>query len=252
MPCLSKIWFNFRGLQNPAFLYSILKFLQPMSLILNIDTSTENASICLADGESCLALEYNEIQKDHAAWLHPAIKEVINKTGKKISDLKAIGITGGPGSYTGIRVSMATAKGLCFALNIPLISVNTLEAMAVVALGENTDYICPMIDARRMEVFMALYDKNLTSIISPCTIILDRNSFLEPLRDKTIVFFGNGKKKFEEIIHEKNAIFKNLIFNASHLSGVTYRKFVKSEFSDLEHTEPLYLKEYYTLFVGKS
>lgn len=223
-----------------------------MSLILNIDTSSETASLCLSENEICLALEYNNIQKDHAAWIHPTIKEVLNKTGKKISDLKAIGITGGPGSYTGLRVSMATAKGLCFALNIPLISVNTLEAMAVVALGEDTDYICPMIDARRMEVFTALYDKNLSYIIPPSTIILDKNSFFEPLQHKKIVFFGNGKKKFEEIICEKNAIFKNLIFNASHLSGVIYRKFVKSEFSDLEDSEPIYLKEYYTLFISKS
>ncbi|MEO6289762.1 MAG: tRNA (adenosine(37)-N6)-threonylcarbamoyltransferase complex dimerization subunit type 1 TsaB, partial [Ginsengibacter sp.] len=185
-------------------------------------------------------------------WLHPAIKDVFNKTGKKISDLKAVGITGGPGSYTGLRVSMATAKGLCFSLKIPLISVSTLEAMATVATGENTDYICPMIDARRMEVFMALYDKNLSTVIAPCTIILDENSFSEPLYDKRIVFFGNGKKKFEELIYKKNAIFKNLIFNASHLSAVTYRKFIKSDFSDLEHTEPIYLKEYYTLFISKS
>lgn len=217
-----------------------------------MDTSTENASICLADGEHSIFQASNEFQKEHAAWLHPAIKQSLEVTGKKAGDLKAIGITAGPGSYTGLRVAMATAKGLCFALNIPLIAINTLDAMASMATGEETDYICPMIDAKRMEVFTGLYDKNLLSIIPPCAMILDKNSFSPFFQEKKILFFGNGKNKFEKIIDEKNAIFKNLIFKASHLSAITYIKFVKSEFSSLQLTEPQYLKEYYTLFVTKS
>lgn len=222
-----------------------------MSLILNIDTSTENASICLADNDKILHLVSNDIQKDHAAWLHPAINDALLKTGKRISELSAVGVTAGPGSYTGLRVGMATAKGFCFALNIPLIAVNTLDAMARVATAENTDYICPMIDARRMEVFTALYNKTCSTIIPPCAMILDEKSFSEILRDKKITFFGNGKKKFEETTCEKNAIFKNLIFNASHLAPLTFSYFIKSDFSDLVATEPIYLKEYYTL-VSKS
>jgi tRNA threonylcarbamoyladenosine biosynthesis protein TsaB len=223
-----------------------------MSLILNIDTSTENASICLADDERCLFKSSNGNQKEHAAWLHPAITEALNKSGNKVTDLMAIGITAGPGSYTGLRVAMATAKGLCFALNIPLIAVNTLEAMGSMALEEETDYICPMIDARRMEVFTALYDKKLFPLISPCAMILDKHSFSTYLKDKKILFFGNGKNKFEKIIYEKNTIFKNLIFNASHLLIITYRKFIKCEFSSVSHTEPFYLKDYNTLFITKS
>ncbi len=223
-----------------------------MSLILNIDTSTENGSICLADGAHCLFLSSNDVQKEHAGWLHPAIRESLEKSGKKVTDLMGIGITAGPGSYTGLRVAMATAKGLCYALNIPLIAVNTLEAMASMAVEEETDYICPMIDARRMEVFTALYDKNLLSIIPPCAIILNENSFSTLLQDKKILFFGNGNNKFEKIIVEKNAVFKNLTFNASHLSQFSNRKFVKSEFSMLSNAEPFYLKNYNTLFISKS
>ena len=223
-----------------------------MALILNIDTSTENASICLAESETHLFETSNDHQKEHASWLHPAIQQALKKSGKKINDLAAIGITAGPGSYTGLRVAMATAKGLCFALNIPLIAVNTLEAMANMATGEETDYICPMIDAKRMEVFTALYDKTLAAIVPPMAMILDKDSFLPYLIDKTIVFFGNGKNKFETISHEKKAIFKNLIFKASHLSPVTYKKFIVSDFSSLHLTEPVYLKEYYTRFISKS
>ncbi|MEO6001005.1 MAG: tRNA (adenosine(37)-N6)-threonylcarbamoyltransferase complex dimerization subunit type 1 TsaB [Chitinophagaceae bacterium] len=223
-----------------------------MSLILSIDTSTENASICLAENETCLFMASNEIQKDHAAWLHPAIMDALDNIGKKITDIKAVGLTAGPGSYTGVRVGMATAKGLCFALNIPLITVNTLEAMASIATAEDIDYICPMIDAKRMEVFTALYDKNLEVILPPCAMILDKNSFFEPLQRKIIIFFGNGKNKFQQIINKKTAIFKNLIFNASHLSVLIYRKYIKSEFSSLVESDPAYVKEYYTLYIKKS
>ena len=223
-----------------------------MSLILNIDTTTEHASICLADDSSNLFVSSNDLQKEHASWLHPIIKKSLEASGKKATDLVAIGITAGPGSYTGLRVAMATAKGLCYALNIPLIAINTLEAMASIAVEQDTDYICPMIDARRMEVFTALYDKKVSCIINPCTIILDEKSFYESLQHKRILFFGTGKNKFEKIIFEKNAIFKNLIFNASHLASITYRKYTQSEFNSLHLTEPLYIKEHHTLFISKS
>ncbi len=223
-----------------------------MSLILNIDTSTENASICLAENDKTIYLVLNDIQKDHAAWLHPAINDALLKTGKKIGELSAVGVTAGPGSYTGLRVGMATAKGLCFALNIPLIAVNTLDAMARVAAEENTEFICPMIDARRMEVFTALYYPTYSPIIPPCAMILDEKSFSEILQQNKITFFGNGSKKFEELTFEKNAVFKKLIFNASHVAVLTHANFLKCDFSDLVTTEPFYLKEYYTLFISKS
>jgi tRNA threonylcarbamoyladenosine biosynthesis protein TsaB len=213
-----------------------------MPLILNIDTSTEHASICLANNSQCIKALSNDNQKEHASWLHPAILRALAESGKQLSDLDAVGITTGPGSYTGLRVGMAAAKGLCYALNIPLIGTNTLDAMALMGVEEDVDYICPMIDARRMEVFTALYNKTLEPVLFPSAIILDENSFSYYLGNSKIVFLGNGISKFEKIVANKNAYFKNYIFTAVILCSFTYNKFNRNEFSGLEYTEPFYLK----------
>lgn len=215
-----------------------------MSLLLNIDTSTQEASICLAEGETNLCLLSNQMQKEHATWLHPAIGEALRSAGKKITDLAAVGITAGPGSYTGLRVAMASAKGLCYALNIPLIAVNTLEAMAYAALGEEAAYLCPAIDARRMEIFTAVYDKDLTTILPPQSLIIQPDSFAELLEKETIVFFGNGHQKMEPVIRHPHALFKNVPFNATHLAVAAFQKYEKKEFASLALTEPIYLKEF--------
>src|SRR5690349_23178962 len=128
-----------------------------MAFILNMDSSTEKASIALArDGET-LFMAVNDNQRDHAGWIHVAIAAGLREIGERPESLEAIGVTSGPGSYTGLRVGMATAKGLCYALGIPLMTVNTLEAMALSVKRTNVSWVCPMIDARRMEVFTALY-----------------------------------------------------------------------------------------------
>jgi tRNA threonylcarbamoyladenosine biosynthesis protein TsaB len=159
-------------------------------------------------------------------------------------DLDVIGITAGPGSYTGLRVGMATAKGLCYALQIPLIAVNTLEAMASMALEEDAELICPMIDARRMEVFTAVYDKNLVPVLSPCAMILNKNTFAGLFEEKKIIIFGNGNKKFLDLKPGINAIFKNLAFNAGHRSRVIHYKNSSLDFTPLPYAEPYYLKEF--------
>src|SRR5215831_19352433 len=124
-----------------------------MPIILNIDTSVESASVCLSNDGDVVGLSVNNNKKDHAAWLHRAIQELVKNTGLTLSDLDAIAISIGPGSYTGLRIGLSAAKGLCYALNIPLISVNTLQMMAHAARKEDVQFICPLIDARRMEVF---------------------------------------------------------------------------------------------------
>lgn len=217
-----------------------------MPLILHIDTSGENASICLAEGTACLCLLQHAEQRGHAAWLHPAIREAFEHAGKQLHELNAVGITAGPGSYTGLRVGMAAAKGLCYALNIPLITVNTLEAMASVLSEETDTLLCPMIDARRMEVFTAVYNRSLVPVVLPCALMLDENSFIDLLNKNKVCFFGNGKNKFATINQHKNAIFKNVIFNASHLPPIINAKFVQSDFASLAYTEPIYIKAYYT------
>ena len=217
-----------------------------MPLILNIDTSTESASICLADGEHCLCLLSNPTQKDHASWLHPAIQEALQSCNKKVPDLSAVGITAGPGSYTGLRVAMASAKGLCYALHIPLITVNTLEAMVYAALAEETDYFCPAIDARRMEIFTAVYDRDVTAILPPQNMVIDQDSFANILASKRVLFYGNGSTKMEPVIHHPNGVFKDIQFTAQHLSVAALKKYMLADFASLALAEPVYLKEFYS------
>jgi tRNA threonylcarbamoyladenosine biosynthesis protein TsaB len=222
-----------------------------MSLILHIDTSTEKASTALTDAGHAIALRVNEDQKDHAAWIHQAIKDTFTELGLKVQDLKAVGITAGPGSYTGLRVGMATAKGLCYALSVPLIAVNTLEAMAAAAvITEAAALYCPMIDARRMEVFTGLYTHDLTLQMPPQAMVLDENSFRHQLEDQQILFFGNGYPKLKRILSHPHACFADVPFSASELSVLINKKFNLSEFSDLAYLEPVYLKEFYNQSVN--
>ena len=217
-----------------------------MPLILNIDTSTEHASLCLAEAGKSLCLLSNPTQRDHAAWLHPAIQEALQTAGKKMADLQAVGITGGPGSYTGLRVAMAGAKGLCYALNIPLIAVNTLEAMVYAALPQEADAFCPAIDARRMEVFAAVYNRHFQELFPPQNMVVEPGSFAGLLPDQRILFFGNGSAKMAPVICHPNAIFGDLPFNATHLAQAVFKRFEAGNFSSISLVEPLYLKEFYT------
>lgn len=217
-----------------------------MSLLLNIDTAVQSASVCLSLEGKSLGLAINPSQKDHAAWLHTAITELLNERGYSLHDLKAIAVSAGPGSYTGLRVGMATAKGLCYALQLPLITVNTLLMMAVAAEEEPTELICPMIDARRMEVFAAVYNKTLTDVVSPHNFIISE-TFLEELIEKhTITFLGNGSDKFRKLINKNNAFFKEIEPTAVHLSKISYYSFVNENFADLAYSEPFYGKEFYS------
>ena len=217
-----------------------------MALILNIDTAVDVASLCLAKDEAVLSIVKNESQKDHASWLHIAIKDTFEKNNLELRSVDAIAITGGPGSYTGLRIGMATAKGICYALKKPLIGLNTLLVMANAAKKENADLLCPLIDARRMEVFTAIYTKELQIVKEPAAITLNENSFDEYLSDNRTCFFGNGSNKFKAIIKQDNAIFKDLKADATSMIALSEKKFTGKEFTDLAYAEPLYLKEFYT------
>ncbi len=223
-----------------------------MALILNIDTAIDTASVCLAKDGEILSIEKNQRQKDHAAWLHPAIKEMFEKNNLELKTVDAIAVTEGPGSYTGLRIGMATAKGICFALNKPLITLNTLQVMANAArnvrkdsFGEKADLLCPMIDARRMEVFAAIYSNELQIIKEPAAIEINEKSFEEELSTSTICFFGNGSSKFQPVKKNKNAVFSNIISDAASMISLSEEKFKQKEFADLAYAEPLYLKEFH-------
>lgn len=217
-----------------------------MALILNIDTAIDSGSVCLSRDTEVLSIAKNEKQKDHAAWLHLAIKEVFEKNALDLKTIDATAVTGGPGSYTGLRIGMATVKGICFALAKPMIILNTLQVMANAAKNENADLLCPMIDARRMEVFTAMYSKDLQTIKEPSAITLNEKSFDEELANHRICFFGNGSNKFQSIKKNENAFFGLIDTDASHMVSLSEDKFRQEEFADLAYAEPLYLKEFYT------
>ena len=224
-----------------------------MSLILNIDTTSETALLNIADTGYILAEENNLHQKDHAAFLHPAIGLLMKKTGIELNDLSAIAVCHGPGSYTGIRVGMSSAKGLCYTLNKPLILLNSLEVLTKDVI-DNPDAVpamkpvlyCPMIDARRMEVFTAVYDKSLNVIDPPSALILEQNSYVKVLLNSQVLFFGNGAAKWQQLCVHENALFADIKNKGLAMSRLSYQKLQEKDFSDIAYSEPFYLKEFYT------
>ncbi len=220
-----------------------------MSLILNIDTASENAHVSLAKDGLILHSLSNESQKEHAAFLQAGIQQLIKSVNIKLQDVDAVAVTAGPGSYTGLRVGMASAKGLCYALKKPLLTISTLEALTASALQffptDNKDLLyCPMMDARRMEVFTALYKHDLSIQLHPCAMILDELSFEKEMKSNQIVFFGSGSDKWKLICKHENAIFKTVSIQPKSLGKSTYALFLEKKFTELAYSEPLYLKEF--------
>ncbi len=228
-----------------------------MALILSIDTALEEASVCISEDAQVLAFKKNDRQMDHAAWIQVAIRELFVETEREAGQLSAIAVAAGPGSYTGLRVGMATAKGMCYALGVPLITESTLlliaqrvkKEIALKSVYALPVLICPMIDARRMEVFTTLYDLDLNEKMPPGAIVLDETSFSNDLKDHVIIFCGNGSKKWQHLCLEYNAEFADVALNVADLAESASKKFNNRAFSDLAYTEPAYLKNAYT---GKS
>jgi tRNA threonylcarbamoyladenosine biosynthesis protein TsaB len=220
-----------------------------MALILNIDTSTQTASICLCKNGNQLYLLQNDEQKDHAAWLHVAVYEMIKASGYDMKSLDAVAVTEGPGSYTGLRVGMASAKGFCYGLGIPFITENTLKMMAFAAsrqIQESSALLCPMIDARRMEVYTALYKMDMEEMMPPSAIVLDENSFTSELSSQKIFFFGSGAAKWEKISTSLRAQVTKIEYNASHLGIISYHKFINHQLTDIVYSQPVYIKEFHS------
>jgi tRNA threonylcarbamoyladenosine biosynthesis protein TsaB len=218
-----------------------------MNLILNIDTALDTASVCLSEDGKVLQLSFSENQKDHASWLHVEIAGLLQKSGNRIRDLNAVAVSIGPGSYTGLRVGLAAAKGFCYALDIPLITINSLKIIAFAVKDEAIDIICPLIDARRMEVFTAVYDKDLREKISPHAMVADEKNFTSFLLSGKVLFCGNGVKKLKSLISNSNALFSNIIADASHLAQLSINNYNNKEFTELAYAEPLYIKEFYSV-----
>lgn len=224
-----------------------------MSLILNIDTTTETALVNIALTGHIIDEEINTQQKDHAAFLHTAVDTLLKKAKIELNQLDAIAVSIGPGFYTGIRVGMSSAKGFCFALNKPLITLNTLEILTKdvtdncpVQLITPSTLFCPMIDARRLEVFTALYKSNLDVVMPPSAMILDDSSFVNLLLNTNMVFFGNGASKWQRLCVHENASFQPITNKGLAMSSLSFQKLQQKNFSPVAYAEPLYVKEFYT------
>jgi tRNA threonylcarbamoyladenosine biosynthesis protein TsaB len=219
-----------------------------MALILNIDTATEKGSISLSKEGKTLFLAQSDEQAAHAAWLHSAVQKIMKDAGFLMKDLQAVAVTAGPGSYTGLRVGMAAAKGFCYALGIPLIAENTLKVMAFAAReqGHVSGLLCPMIDARRMEVFTAVYRNDMVEILPTTAMIIDENSFAGFLASGTVSFFGGGSYKCKPIISAPSAAFIDTNYNAGYLGILSFSRYLQQEFTELAFSEPAYTKEFYT------
>ncbi|TSD67218.1 tRNA (adenosine(37)-N6)-threonylcarbamoyltransferase complex dimerization subunit type 1 TsaB [Inquilinus sp. KBS0705] len=219
-----------------------------MSLILQIETATTSCSVALARNGQVLAFKEINARNIHAEVITIYIDELIVGAGVQYADLDAIAVSCGPGSYTGLRIGVSTAKGLCFALDKPLIAVDTLAAMASgVAPGVSTDtLLCPMIDARRMEVYTAIFKHNGEIVKPVAAEIIDSSSFAELLANNKMLFFGDGAEKCREALsNSPNAQFDGAFTNsATHLTKIAADKFDKAEFEDVAYFEPFYLKDF--------
>jgi len=217
-----------------------------MAYILNIDTALETASICLSNEGELIGFSENEKQRYQAAWLQHGVHKLLAVAGIQPKDLQAIAVSNGPGSYTGLRIGLSSAKGLCYALNIPLIAINTLDMMAAAAIQNEADLFCPMIDARRMEVYTAVYDNKSARVVEPHALILNEESFIDMSETSTILFFGNGSVKYKTIAKRKNAIFKDVVINAKNLINISYNRFRIKNFDNIAYTQPFYIKEFHS------
>ena len=214
--------------------------------ILNIETSTKACSVALhKNGELIVSREDVTTNFSHSEKLLKFISKLFSDTKLSLSDLDAIAVSMGPGSYTGLRIGVSTAKGLCYGLDIPLISISTLKAMSFgMALEIKADLYCPMIDARRMEVYSAFFDINNAEVRKIQADIIDENSYKKEL-EKKVVFFGDGSEKIKEKIKHENAMFiSNIHPSAKNMGLLSYQKFNKSLFEDLAYFEPFYLKDF--------
>ena len=219
-----------------------------MALILNIETATTNCSVALAKNGKTIALaEDNDKSYSHSERLHVYIQNVIDTAKIKLEDLNAIAVSKGPGSYTGLRIGVSAAKGLCYSLDIPLISVLTLEAL-VNQVNAERGFIVPMLDARRMEVYSAIYNFKHNLIRETRAEVLTEDSFKEELYNDTVTFIGSGVDKSKSIITHKNAKFiEDRLPSAKEMSMLSYEKYKKSDTEDVAYFEPYYLKDFVAL-----
>ena len=211
--------------------------------ILQIETSTTNCSVAISKNGKTIAVKEISNGYSHAENLHVFIKEILIENKLEYADLSAIAISKGPGSYTGLRIGVSTAKGLCFSLDIPLIAIETLEVLAH-QVNLDVGFVVPMIDARRMEAYTKVFNANFNEVRVIEAEILDDESFAVFLEQGKVVFVGNKTEKTQEVIQHENATFIDSLPSAKEMSFLAYDKYKKNDIEDVAYFEPYYLKDF--------
>jgi len=214
--------------------------------ILNIETATKNCSVSISkNGELIAFRELNDGSYSHGENLHVFIEELTKETNISYQDFDAIAVSKGPGSFTGLRIGVSSAKGLCFSLDKPLISISTLASLANSLVVDKGAVIIPLLDARRMEVYSSVFNNDYENIRNTQAQIIVENSFFSYLEKGKVYFLGDGAEKCKEIITHKNAIFLDGYFpSAKQMAALSYQKFQNKDFEDVAYFEPFYLKDF--------
>ncbi len=235
------------GFHQPIFAIHNSSMSQQLNKpILLINTALQEASVGIAVDGKLIDQIKSLSQKEHASFLHPAIQSICKNNGLTLNSFKAVSVINGPGSYTGLRVGLSAAKGICYAQQIPLVCINTLEWIAFGNREQAKDLIVPMIDARRMEVFTAVYSNNMNTILPPTNLILDEQSYSDYLSIHEVLFVGDGAAKWQNICNMPKAQFSPCIQNESHHAAIAEDYFLKSNFSSLFEAAPFYTKDFFS------
>jgi tRNA threonylcarbamoyladenosine biosynthesis protein TsaB len=216
-----------------------------LAIILNIETATKNCSVSLAEDGNILAIkELNNGNYSHAEVLHPFIVAVLKEAKISSQQINAVAVSKGPGSYTGLRIGVSTAKGLCFSLDTPLISIDTLHSLSH-SISIEKGVIVPMLDARRMEVYAAVFNKDHEQIRDIKAEIINEDSFMTELANTQVYFLGDGAQKCKEFITHTNAVFiENKFPSAKEMAQLSFDKYKKNDIEDIAYFEPFYLKDF--------
>lgn len=220
-----------------------------MATILNIETATGVCSVALAVDGKVISIRESHTRNSHAERITLFCEEVISESGLLFQDLDAVAVSMGPGSYTGLRIGVSTAKGYCFALDKPLIAIPTLQSMAagmMKKVNDSNQLFCPMIDARRMEVYAAIFDRALNEVRPTAAVIIDEDSFSNELQNEEVYFAGDGAEKCNVILsHQEHAYFLDDFHTSSaHMALLSESKFNLQQFEDVAYFEPFYLKDF--------
>jgi tRNA threonylcarbamoyladenosine biosynthesis protein TsaB len=224
-------------------------------MIICLETATNLCSVALCDSAGVISLRESDESKSHASLLTVFIDEILHENGIRVSDLQAVAVSKGPGSYTGLRIGVSVAKGIAYGASIPLIGVETTFSMFC-GIAESKYYngkfdenslFCPMLDARRMEVYYAIYDSCGNKKKEISAEIITEESFLNMSESQKIIFFGDGAVKCKEVINRENAVFaEDFMISASYMQKPVLQAFKKSSFEDVAYFEPFYLKDFIT------